>query len=240
MADTTTLNQVSSKPREVRVGPQTPGLFNDGREQQDLEKEPGTTPIPNIFANAWEPLTSGVGSVAREATSAMAELINIARGAETPLVNTPSSGRIENFQTPHDENYVKSPELLETERMAEKRKMIYASLEEARTNARKFAHEEAFDAEVALDIAAMPEDERNKRLHLSLSLRKENTIGPYYWTELYRQKKEEARKLEAQTEDAPIPSPAKQPHALETQFEGGFGKVGSGTGSLSAASGAVG
>ena len=104
MADTTTLSpttQISQRPPE-RVNRNTPGLMNDGREQ-DLETEQSLgarTFIPEVFENAWNPVVSGLNDVRIEATSAMADLFNIARGAETPLVNNPASGSIENFNQP--------------------------------------------------------------------------------------------------------------------------------------------
>ncbi|MEK7616589.1 MAG: hypothetical protein AAB414_00875 [Patescibacteria group bacterium] len=95
-----TLNQTNQKAPEIKVGPNTPGLIHDGREQ-DFEREPNNSPIPEIFERAFDPVISGLGGVATEAKSAIADLFNIARGAETPLVNTPSQGSIENFNQPH-------------------------------------------------------------------------------------------------------------------------------------------
>ncbi len=59
--------------------------------------------------------------------------------------------------------------------------------------------------------------------------------------DMARKDQEEAALLDKQEVNAQIPDPAKKsPSALETQFEGGSGKMGSGTASLSSASGAVG
>ncbi len=59
-------------------------------------------------------------------------------------------------------------------------------------------------------------------------------------SDIARKDQEQTTTQEDQEKSASIPNPAKQANALETQFEGGSGQFGSGTASLSSASGAAG
>lgn len=88
--------------------------------------------------------------------------------------------------------------------------------------------------ELRHEVAGMSEVERNERLHLNTSLRKKLTEDAYHTTELYRQKKEELVKAEQIKNATEIPSPAKQPSALDAAFEGRSGSQGGGTANLSA------
>lgn len=80
--------------------------------------------------------------------------------------------------------------------------------------------------ELRYEVAGMPEEERNRRLHLSTSLKKEHTEAAYYMAELYRQAKEEISAATQQKEDTKMPSPAKQLNSLEVAFEGKSGSTG--------------
>jgi len=145
----------------------------------------------------------------------------------------PSRGSFENFQesralkTDADLIAEQRAAVLEVERIMKEPR--------ARTQT-EFIQQE----EIRFEVTGMSEEERNRRLHLNLSLRKEHTSNLYHEVELYRQKKAELRNLEQQEKNTQIPSPAKQPSALEAIFEGGSGALGGKTANLSVTSGNAG
>lgn len=78
----------------------------------------------------------------------------------------------------------------------------------------------------------LPTEEKNKLLHLQASYR--GAKSAYHRAELRRELINQRKKSEEQEKQVSIPSPAKQPSALEGAFEGRSGTQGSGTANLSA------
>lgn len=151
--------QVSQKAPE-RVNRNTPGLMNDGREK-DLETEQNLgarTFIPEVFENAWNPITSGVGSVATEASSAMADLLNIARGAETTLVN-PTQGSIENFNQPRGEQLNPEAAVAEARRIFQETKERQAHFESINASIDQVTQLKAVEEDARFELNIMPDDQ---------------------------------------------------------------------------------
>lgn len=95
--------------------------------------------------------------------------------------------------------------------------------------------------EIRLEVAGMSEDERNDRLGLNTSYRKQNTQTAYHEAALYRQKKAEQRQAERGRNEANLAEMQPQRSALEAIFEGGSGTLGGGaSANLSATGGNVG
>lgn len=181
------------------------------------------------FGDIFETITGAGQGYTNEGPGSARDLENLISPAEFKT-RFPTSGEIADFQK------ARTAEKSDAELLMEQRSAVTEAMNLVRQSRAQFVVNE----EVRLEVAGMSEEERNKRLNLNSNLRKEHTENAYHMAELYRQVKAENRQINQQEQDIPIPSPAKQASALETQFEGGSGKIGSGTGSLSSASGAVG
>jgi len=130
------------------------------------------------------------------------------------------TGEITGFQTPRQER-------TDQQLILEQQAAVPKATSILRQSRAGFIAEE----EVRLEVAGMGEEDKNKRLGLNISYRGEHTNTAYHRAELYRQRKAELQ-ISQQQAEAPIPSPAKQPNALDTQFEGGAGRVGTGQANL--------
>lgn len=136
-----------------------------------------------------------------------------------------STGSIE-FNT----NLAKAQEE-QKQKQASYERRFYQGLKEEQMRAQQ-AKDRMWLEEEINDIATnMPTEEKNILLHYQASY-KDRSI--YQIAALRKKIIEERRKAEKQQKAAAIPSPAKQPSALETAFEGASGKQGSGTANLSA------
>lgn len=114
---------------------------------------------------------------------------------------------------------------------ADRKKAFYQALEQDKLRAQHAKDRLLFEEEIN-DIATnLPTEEKNRLLHYQASY-KDRSI--YQRAELRRKLIEEKRKAEKQQKITSIPSPAKQPSALEGAFEGRSGSQGSGTANLSA------
>lgn len=91
--------------------------------------------------------------------------------------------------------------------------------------------ERVFEEELNDIITNLPTEQKNRLLHYQASYRDKSV---YQRAELRKKLVEEQRKAEKQEKQATIPSPAKQPSALEGAFEGRSGTQGAGQANLSA------
>lgn len=135
----------------------------------------------------------------------------------------PSTGTIE-FQK-HIETQQKQK--AETDR----KKVFFQALKEDQERAQRAKDKLLFEEEIN-DIATnLPTEQKNRLLHYQASYRDRSV---YQRAELRKKLIEERTKTEEQQKQASIPSPAKQPSALEGAFEGRSGSQGGGTANLSA------
>lgn len=113
---------------------------------------------------------------------------------------------------------------------ADRKRIFYQALKEDQQRAQQ-AKEKELEEEINNIVTNLPTEQKNQLLHYQASY-KDRSI--YQRAELRRKIIEERKKSEAQQKAASIPSPAKQPSALEGAFEGRSGGQGSGTANLSA------
>lgn len=159
---TATLNPISQTTQKApeRVGPNTPGLIPDGREQ-NFEKEPGTSPIPNIFINSFRPsdIISGVGDFAKETGSAFGDLFNNVTSGETSTVNPPSQGSIENFNQPRGEQLSPEAAVAEARRIFQETKERQAHFEGINASIEQVTQVKAVEEDARFDLNVMPDDQ---------------------------------------------------------------------------------
>lgn len=114
---------------------------------------------------------------------------------------------------------------------ADRKRRFYQASKEDYDRAQRAKDRLLFEEELDDVTANMSTEEKNRLLHYQASY-KERSI--YQIAALRKKIIEEKRLAEKQQKQVTIPSPAKQPSALETAFEGASGKQGSGTANLSA------
>lgn len=109
-------------------------------------------------------------------------------------------------------------------------KAFFQALKEDMDRAQKAKDKLLFEEELADIVTNLPTEQKNRLLHYQLSYRDRSI---YQRAELRKKLIEDRRKEEKQQKAASIPSPAKQPSALEVAFEGGSGKAGAGQANIS-------
>lgn len=120
---------------------------------------------------------------------------------------------------------------LKEKEQSDKKRAFYQILKEDQDRAQRAKEKLLFEEEIYDLTANLPTDEKNRLLHYQASYK---DMSIYQRAELRKKIIEQRRKTEKQEKSASIPSPAKQASALESAFEGGSGKQGSGTANLSA------
>ena len=115
----------------------------------------------------------------------------------------------------------------------ERQRRFYQDLKEDTEKAQQRAKEEPL-LQIELDYITtnLPTEEKNKLLHYQANYKNNRSI--YSLSELRKKIIEESSKADKKQKEVSIPSPAKQPSALEGAFEGRSGTQGSGTANLSA------
>lgn len=179
--------------------------------------------IPGLFEEDFEieasvsSVSQAVGEVIKDAFSLGQDIIGVEPQSETTKTEKfPSTGTIE-FNKKKAEIDMK--------------KAFYQALKEDQDRAQRAKDKLLFEDEIN-DIATnLPTEEKNRLLHYQASY-KDRSV--YQRAELRRKLIEESKKTAKQEKQASIPSPAKQPSALEGAFEGRSGAQGSGTANLSA------
>lgn len=118
----------------------------------------------------------------------------------------------------------------EERQSADKKKAFYQTLKEDQQKV-QIEKDKIFEEEINDIISNLPTEQKNRLLHYQASY-KDKSI--YQRAELRKKIIEEQQKTEDQEKAASIPSPAKQPSAMEGAFEGRSGAQGSGSANLSA------
>lgn len=147
----------------------------------------------------------------------------------------PTTGSLEGFDKAKSQAQIeqlkKQAEKTEKDRKETARKQaFYQALREEQERAARAKEKLLFEEEIN-DIATnLPTEQKNQLLHYQASY-KDRSI--YQQAELRKKLIEQHKKQETQEKQTSIPSPAKQPSALEGAFEGRSGSQGGGTANLS-------
>ncbi|TSC85467.1 MAG: hypothetical protein G01um10147_1128 [Microgenomates group bacterium Gr01-1014_7] len=170
----------------------------------------------------WDSVESAISDGLKTVGEATQETVGIITGKGLDM-----NEKLDNFNQPT----TKSPELVEKEQTKSRLKnarIFFSSLEEARANAQRFAHEPSLsDSDIQSDIEAMPEETWNVKLHLSRDFDKRHTQNkPYYKAEYRRILKAEqgaarqAEETRVATEVQPRSSSTVGRGELETRIWG--------------------
>lgn len=114
---------------------------------------------------------------------------------------------------------------------AARQKAFFQTLKEDQERSERAKDKLLFEEEVNDIITNLPTEQKNELLHYQASYRDRSI---YQRAELRKKLIEQRDKKEKQEKEVSIPSPAKQPAALEGAFEGRSGSQGGGTANLSA------
>lgn len=113
----------------------------------------------------------------------------------------------------------------------ERKKAFFQALKEDQDRAQRSKEKLLFEEEINDIVTNLPTEQKNQLLHYQLSYRDRSI---YQRAELRKKLIEQRKQAEKQQKQTAIPSPAKQPSAMEGIFEGRSGSQGGGTANLSA------
>lgn len=112
----------------------------------------------------------------------------------------------------------------------DRKKAFFQTLKEDLEKAERAKDKLIFEEEINDIVTNLPTEQKNQLLHYQASYRDRSI---YQRAELRKKLIEQSEKSEKQEKAASIPSPAKQPSAMEGAFEGRSGSQGGGTANLS-------
>ncbi|OGE28726.1 hypothetical protein A2867_04560 [Candidatus Daviesbacteria bacterium RIFCSPHIGHO2_01_FULL_40_11] len=113
----------------------------------------------------------------------------------------------------------------------DRKKAFFQALKEDQERAKRTKEKLLFEEEINDIVTNLPTEQKNELLHYQASYRDRSI---YQRAELRKKLIEQSKNAEKQEKTASVPSPAKQPAALEGAFEGRSGSQGGGTANLSA------
>lgn len=154
----------------------------------------------------------------------------IAKGVKETVF---SSGSIDFKNNPVQAEQAKKEQeqQIKTKERVDRAKAFFQALKEDMERARDAKDKLLFEEEINDIVTNLPTEQKNRLLHYQASY-KDRSV--YQRAELRRKLIEEQKKSEEKEKQASMPSPAKQPSAIEGAFEGRSGGQGSGTANLSA------
>ncbi|MBI2334236.1 hypothetical protein HYU96_00330, partial [Candidatus Daviesbacteria bacterium] len=117
----------------------------------------------------------------------------------------------------------KAQEETEQKEIAAAKKAFFQALKEDQQRAKDAKERLLFEEEMDGIITNLPTDQKNRLLHYQASYRDRSI---YQRAELRKKIIEEQKKADQQQKEAAIPSPAKQPTAMQGAFEGRSGTQG--------------
>lgn len=177
----------------------------------------------------------GVTTIAQTATGFLTDAISIipdvigTESKDKTNGKLPSNGSIE-FNKKQEEDSKKREEV-------DRKKIFFQALKEDADRAQKAKEKLLFEEEVNDIITNLPTDQKNRLLHYQASYRDRSI---YQRAELRKKLIEEQNKQKEQKKQETIKSPAKQANAMDTAFEGGSGKSGTGSANFSSTGGGAG
>ena len=154
---------------------------------------------------------------------------SVIQGAGEVFKSTFSSGSIDFKKTQAQSEQLQKEREEEREKI-ERRKIFFQALKEDTERAEKEKEKLLFEEEINDIVTNLPTEQKNQLLHYQASYRDRSV---YQRAELRKKLIEQRKTTEKQEKTASIPSPAKQPSALEGAFEGRSGSQGGGTANLS-------
>lgn len=200
------------------------GFIDDDFEKESSMFSAVTSTVAEMVVQAATGTAEAVKDLSKDVTGA--EKKTESNGGE----KFPTTGSLEGFdkaktQTQNEQLKKFKKEKTETDR----KKVFFQTLKEEQEGAQR-EKERLLDEEIDDIVATLPTEQKNKMLHYQMSY-KDKSI--YQKAELRKKLIEERKKAEKQEKEASIPSPAKQPSAMEGAFEGRSGTQGGGTANLS-------
>lgn len=191
--------------------------------------------IMGSFEEDYEKETSAASAVSSVASGFFESILSLGKdiaGVEEKTESNnankfPSKGSIEFNQAVKkevDEQQKKKADI-------DRKQAFFQALKEEQSRAGRATDKLLFEEEIN-DIATnLPTEEKNRLLHYQASY-KDRSI--YQRAELRRKIIEQQKQAEEKQKEASLPSPAKQPSAMEGAFEGRSGTQGGGSANLSA------
>ncbi len=193
-----------------------PGLF----DETEYEKESTlVSSVASGVASAISQAASGVFEVAMD----IGQNISGTESKQETNGKFPTTGSIE-FNKKEVQNEQKA------EAESDRKRAFFQALKEEQDRAQRAKEKLIFEEEINDMVTNLPTDQKNELLHYQASYRDRSI---YQRAELRKKIIEQQKKQEKQEKAASIPSPAKQPSAMEGAFEGRSGNQGSGTANLS-------
>lgn len=181
--------------------------------------------IPGMFDEAdFERETAAVSSITKGIDGVLEAAFGLGQDITGVESQTESNGS-EKFPSTGTIEFQKQK--AETDR----KKAFFQALKEDQERAQRSKEKLLFEEELNDIVTNLPTEQKNQLLHYQLSYRDRSI---YQRAELRKKLIEQQKKTEEQQKQASIPSPAKQPSALEAAFEGRSGSQGGGTANLSA------
>lgn len=201
------------------------GFFDDA----DFEKESAmVSAVATTVASTASQAVSGVF----EAVLGLGQNIAGVEAKKETSGKFPTSGSIEFNRNQAQIEQLQKQQAKEDQQRTEaaRQRAFFQALKEEQTRVQA-EKDRVFEEEISDIITNLPTEQKNQLLHYQASY-KDKSI--YQRAELRKKIIEQRNNSEKQQKDSSIPSPAKQPSALEGAFEGGSGTQGSGTSNLSA------
>lgn len=200
-----TFGKTQINPRNILGG--IPGLLDD----LDFERE-------SSVSTAAQGIFESISSLGRDIAGVESQ--SESNGSE----KFPSKGSIE-FNK-------KNAEAVQKQKAeVERKKAFFQVLKDDQERTQKAKEELLFEEELNDIVTNLPTEQKNQLLHYQLSYRDRSI---YQRAELRKKLIEQRKQAEKQQKQTSIPSPAKQPSAMEGIFEGRSGSQGGGTANLSA------
>ena len=199
-------------------------------DESDFEKE----------TSLLSTITSTVVSVARdmaggvyEAAADLGQTVIIAESKTESNGNGKFLGSIDfkNQAQQLEQSQKELEQFKKEQKETNQEKAFYQALKEDQERTRRAKDKLLFEEEINDIVTNLPTEQKNALLHYQASYRDRSI---YQRAELRKKLIEERQKAEKQEKQVSIPSPARQPSALEGVFEGRSGSQGGGTANLSA------
>lgn len=195
-----------------------------GSFEDDFEKE----------SSLVSAVAQGVGEAFQATVSLVQEAVKTEPESETKETAKFSSGSIDFKNQAKIEQLQKQQEQqaeqLKKQAGVDRKKAFFQALKEDADKVQR-ENDRVFEEEMNDIITNLPTEQKNQLLHYQASY-KDRSI--YQRAELRKKLIEQQKKTEKQEKAASIPSPAKQPSAMEGAFEGRSGTQGGGSANLSA------
>lgn len=176
-------------------------------------------------ASVFSTVVQGVGEVFEATVSLVQETAKTEKFSSGSIDFKKNQAQDEQLQKQQEQQ----AEQLKKQAGIDRKKVFFQSLKEDQDKVQR-EKDRVFEEEMNDIITNLPTEQKNQLLHYQASYRDRSV---YQRAELRKKLIEQSKKTEKQEKAASIPSPAKQPSAMEGAFEGRSGSQGGGTANLS-------